>query len=239
MDDDFVETGKLGFQVPPKPRRHDFDRWVLKSFNIIEIRMIELIQEGLHGSGDLRVIINPANIGIDFAFDRDLHFEAVSMHAFAFVIAWEIGQCLGGLEPEIFGELCAHDPSLNALSGGFPYEFVHLKLETRFQLVAKHPADDVLGINLAEHGREQHLAAPPVERVLPDHSSRPLVIFFRANDEFHFVPLGQVRKILHEIACAFAAPRRFEVHDSVDARIDLGNVMSATGLDENLFSSIA
>jgi hypothetical protein len=92
----------------PKPRRHIFDRRILQSHDIIEIRVIEQRDERFHGRADLGVIVNPAAPVIDFAFDRYLHFEAVSMHLATLVPLRRRREGLSGFEGKIFREAGAH-----------------------------------------------------------------------------------------------------------------------------------
>ena len=74
--------------------------------------MVEPLNDWRHRLGNLGVIINPANVRIDLAFNGDLHLEAVAVHLRALVRAGEIGQRLGRLETEIFDDSCAHGGSV-------------------------------------------------------------------------------------------------------------------------------
>src|SRR5579884_2071181 len=60
---------------------------------------------------------------------------------------------------------------------GTPDVFVDLQIQARVDAVAQHPADEVLGIQLAVRRREQHLALL-VEPILLDDAARPVVIGF-------------------------------------------------------------
>ena len=54
------------------------------------------------------MVINPANVRIDLAFDGDLQFKRVPVHLGALVIAGKIGQRLSRFEAEVFNDACAH-----------------------------------------------------------------------------------------------------------------------------------
>lgn len=68
VHDDFAKTGTLRFQFSPEPFRHFFNRWILQSFDIVEIRVIQNFQKRFHRFADLRVVINPADFWIHVAF---------------------------------------------------------------------------------------------------------------------------------------------------------------------------
>lgn len=85
-DYDFAETRKLGGEFFPEPSGHALDSGAFESLDVVEVAMIELIEEGVHGVGDSLVVIDPADPLIDRALDRDLDLETVAMHATAFVI---------------------------------------------------------------------------------------------------------------------------------------------------------
>ena len=108
VDDDLDETGELGGEFLPEPTGHDLDGGVLEAFDLVEVTVIEAVHEGLHGTGDLGVVINPADSGVHLSLNDDLDLEAVPMHLGALMSVGEIGQRLGGLEAEVFDDSCAH-----------------------------------------------------------------------------------------------------------------------------------
>ena len=108
VDDDLAEPGAIGLQFFPKPRSHVLDGGIFEAGGFVEIGVVELVDERVHGPADLCVIVDPADFGIYLAFDGDLNPEAVAMHLFTFVIAGEVGQGLGGFEAEFFDESGAH-----------------------------------------------------------------------------------------------------------------------------------
>ncbi len=108
MDDDLAESGKKWCQPTPKPRSHVFYGGILQAFDVIEIRMIQHVHERIHGPADLRVIVDPADLIVDYALDANLNLEAVPVHALAFVVARKCGQGLGGFKTEVFGQAAFH-----------------------------------------------------------------------------------------------------------------------------------
>lgn len=61
----------------------------------------------------------------------------------------------------------------------------------------------------------------------------PVVIFLRADDELDLVGRFQVRNISKAVAGNFAAGGAFQIHDAMDAGINLRNVVCAAGFDEH------
>ena len=102
MDDDFAKAGALRGNLFPKPRRHVFDRRIFQAGDLIQIRMVELRDKRFHRRADPRVIVNPAARAIDFAFDRNFHFEAVPVHPAALVTLGRGRQSLRGFKGKIF-----------------------------------------------------------------------------------------------------------------------------------------
>lgn len=102
MHDYFAKAGTEWLKFLPKPRRHVFDRRIVEPGDFVEIRMVEALNERLHGRSNLRVVIKPAGHRIDLAFHGNFDFETVSMHSAAFVAFRRIGQRLGRLESKIF-----------------------------------------------------------------------------------------------------------------------------------------
>ena len=61
----------------------------------------------------------------------------------------------------------------------------------------------------------------------------PLIIFPRANNEFHFVGGAEVSEIAFEIFFMLAAAGAFEVDDAMDAGVDGGDVVRAAGFQKH------
>ena len=102
MHDDLGKPGTLRLQFFPKPRRHFFNRWVLQSFDIVEICVVQHFQEWFHRVANLRMIVNPSDFWIDIALDRNFDLKTVPMDASAFVASRGMGQSLGRFKSEIF-----------------------------------------------------------------------------------------------------------------------------------------
>lgn len=69
--------------------------------------------------------------------------------------------------------------------------------------------------------------------MLRDHLFGPVVILNCSHDEFDFVSGFQMFEIFEAISFAFAAAGTFQIHDSANPRVDLGDVVRATGFEEN------
>ena len=67
----------------------------------------------------------------------------------------------------------------------------------------------------------------------------PFVVFAAADDEFHFVALGEVLDVAPQIARTFAGGRRLQIHNAVNPRVDLRDVMCAAGFDEHGLPCVA
>src|SRR5438094_3371698 len=112
-----------------------------------------------------------------------------------------------------------------------PDELVHLKLKTDVEPIGQNPFDDFPRIDPAKNRREQNgvTASGQIEpvNVLP----RPFVIFARANHEFHFIARTEVIDVRPKVLFYFSAPRRLQIHDPVDSRINLRDIVRAAGLE--------
>ena len=119
VEHDLTQAGQLGFQFAPKPRAHVFDSGVFQAGDFIEVGVIQLIDQGLHGTADLGVIVNPADCRIHFAGDRYFDLEAVPVHQSAFVTLRGGGQGLGCFEGILFDEGGSHLTSGGPVRGGW------------------------------------------------------------------------------------------------------------------------
>src|SRR5438093_1201689 len=108
MHHDLAEPRTLRPQVLPEPCRHLFNCWVLQPFNFIEVRVVQYFQKRFHRGTDLGVIINPARLGIDISFDRNLYFETMAMHSPAFMTLRRLRQNLRCFKSKIFGQTRSH-----------------------------------------------------------------------------------------------------------------------------------
>ena len=111
MDGDLRQPRKLGLKVTPKPCRHQFDRGIFQPRQVVQVSVIEHLEEGIHGTTDPRMIVNPAGLGIDLPINRNLHFETVPVHLAAFVADGYFREGLGGLESEVLDQAGSHRAS--------------------------------------------------------------------------------------------------------------------------------
>jgi hypothetical protein len=86
----------------PKPGGEVFDGGIWEAFDLVEVGVIENVEEGGHGDADAGVVVNPAHVRVDFAFDDNFDFEAVAMHLAARMVGGDVGEGLGCFEGEIF-----------------------------------------------------------------------------------------------------------------------------------------
>src|SRR5436190_24382967 len=84
-DDDLSQQRQFRFQPFPDPYRDVFAGWIFQTGNFIEITVIELFPEGLERFGNVRVIHQPAELGIAFAGDDNLGLKTVTVQPLAFV----------------------------------------------------------------------------------------------------------------------------------------------------------
>ncbi len=69
--------------------------------------------------------------------------------------------------------------------------------------------------------------------------ARPFVIFAGSHHKFHFITRGEMVDVRPKIFVHFAAARRFQIHDPMDARIDLRDIVGAAGFEQNRITGIA
>jgi hypothetical protein len=134
MEDDFTEPGQLRRKFLPQPAGHEFDGGVFQPGNVVEVGVVELLDDGPHGVGNDRVVVEDSGGLIDGTADGDGDLEAVAVDLAALVALGKLGQGLGRFELEIFAEGDDHDavgqPSSTgaALSSG------------RFRLALRNPS---------------------------------------------------------------------------------------------------
>ena len=109
MDHDLGETRQVGTEALPEPAAHVLDRGILEPGNVIEVGVVELLEQGIHGAADAGVIVEPSGHGIGLPLHGDLHLEAVAVHPSAFVIGRHLGKSLRRLKREILGQSDIHD----------------------------------------------------------------------------------------------------------------------------------
>lgn len=104
VDDDFAKAGQLGRKFFPEPAGHEFDGRIFEAGDVVEAGVVELFDEGPHGVGDRGVIVENSGRLIDGAAHGNGDFEAVAMEVAALVTGGELGEGLGRLKLEVFGE---------------------------------------------------------------------------------------------------------------------------------------
>jgi hypothetical protein len=109
MHNDLAETGALRLQFLPEPRRHFFNRRVLQTVDIVQIRVVQHFQEWFHRVANLRMIVNPSDFWIDVALDRNFDLKTVPMDASAFVAGRGIRQSLRRFKSEILRQARFHE----------------------------------------------------------------------------------------------------------------------------------
>lgn len=78
--------------------------------------MIEERDQRVHRLRDAFMIVDPTNRGIDLTLDRDGDFEAMAMHAAAFMIRRQGRQSMCRFEVKFFSETGAHDSDARSLA---------------------------------------------------------------------------------------------------------------------------
>ena len=108
MEDDLVEAGELGREFFPEPAGHELDGGIFEAGDVVEIMVVELGDDGAHGLGNSRVVVEDAGLFVDGAAHGDGDLEAVAMNVAALVAGGKLGQGLGRFELEILGDDDGH-----------------------------------------------------------------------------------------------------------------------------------
>ena len=108
MDHNLGKARELGFQLFPKPMRHQLNCGIFETRDVVEDCMIELSDNWLHRGTDLGVVVNPARRGIDLTFNRDFDGKGVTVHVAALVTLGSVREKLSSFENEIFRETGFH-----------------------------------------------------------------------------------------------------------------------------------
>lgn len=94
----FAKPGAFGLKGVPDPNGEVFEGRVFQSGDIVQVTMIELLDDLLGCLADLGMIIEPAQLRVDFAFHRDLDAKTMAMDASTFVPRRHVGKHMGGFE---------------------------------------------------------------------------------------------------------------------------------------------
>jgi hypothetical protein len=92
-----AKFGQLRLQVFPDPASQVLARWVLKTRNIVEVMMVELVFQRLEGALDIGKVAEPTHVLIDSSSKTDLNAERVTVQAAALMSRrhiWEQVSCL-------------------------------------------------------------------------------------------------------------------------------------------------
>ncbi len=112
MNGDLGKAGKLGCQMFPEPGSHVFNRWIFQPLDLVEVAVVQLVHQRLHGTADLGMIVNPADGRVHLPFNGNLDLKAVTVHFSALVFTRQLGERLGGFETEVFDDAGAHDETI-------------------------------------------------------------------------------------------------------------------------------
>ena len=112
MNHDLFQTGAFRRQFLPEPDRQILEGRVLEAFDLVQIVVIEDLEEGPDGAGDVAKIANPATLGADRAREMHRDLERMPVQAVTFVVGRHIRQPVGGFERELLEDL--HDETLTS-----------------------------------------------------------------------------------------------------------------------------
>ena len=108
MNHNLGKTGQLGGEFVPKPASHHLDGGVFQPWHIVQIAVVEFLDDRLHRGADEGMVVEPAGIGIHFAFDGNFDREGMAVQPRALVASGHFREALSGFENEIFGEADFH-----------------------------------------------------------------------------------------------------------------------------------
>ena len=91
-DDNFTQQRQLRSQVFPNPDRDVFAGGVFQAGDFVEITVIELFPERLERFGNVRVIHQPAELGIALAGDDNFRLKTVAVQSAAFMRGRQLRQ---------------------------------------------------------------------------------------------------------------------------------------------------
>jgi len=86
----------------PDPNGDVFAGGVFQAGNFIQIKVVQLVQNGFESAADFRVIDHPAQSGVAIAFNRQLDFEAMPVQAVALMRRRQVRQEVGGFKLKCF-----------------------------------------------------------------------------------------------------------------------------------------
>ena len=104
VDGDAVELGDAGLEALPDPEGEVFAGGVFEAGDFVEEAVVELVVQRPKPVLELTKVDEPAGLGVDGSADGDFDAEGVAVEAGAFVALGYVGEAVGGLEGELFGE---------------------------------------------------------------------------------------------------------------------------------------
>lgn len=110
LDLDGRELGQRRLELVPDPSTQVFARWVLETFNLVEVVVVQLIDDRLAGRLDVAEVHDPAAVLAWFTFDIDTKLKGVPMQALALVARRHIRQPVGRLKMEVLENFHSHRP---------------------------------------------------------------------------------------------------------------------------------
>jgi hypothetical protein len=84
----------------PDPAGEHLAGRILETGDLVEVVVVETLEDGLHGAGEVSEVPDPSTVGVDGSLDMNRHPEGMPMQAGAFVTRRNVGQPVGGLERE-------------------------------------------------------------------------------------------------------------------------------------------
>jgi len=155
MHGDFAQPGAFRRELFPEPHGEIFKSRILQTLDFIQIPVIEPFHDLPRSLANLRMVVEPSHFWIDLPFHGNFHAKAVPVHPRAFVVGWDIRQCVSRFKTKILGQTNLHNLFLsNTTLHRLPDELVHLQLKPHIKLVLEDPVHDFHRLDSAEDWRK-------------------------------------------------------------------------------------
>jgi hypothetical protein len=105
VHDDAGELRQRRFQIAPDPAREVFAGRILEARHVVEETVVELLEERLERTLEVREIHDPPEVRIDWTPDVHLDAERMTVHARALVSGGDVRQSVRALERERLEDL--------------------------------------------------------------------------------------------------------------------------------------
>jgi hypothetical protein len=109
FDDNFAQPWQQRSHFRPDPDGYVLARWILQTFNFIQIMMVEHVVVGRECRLDVCEVDNPPRQRINFARDVNLRREGMTVKSSAFVALWDVRQAMCRFKNELFEYLHTHE----------------------------------------------------------------------------------------------------------------------------------